>query len=73
MQAHTVLMTAFSLRMSTTSNAVSQLHARTANGTWKQVLGGRDDGRLLLASRARRRDDAVEVTRDIEQTRFVPH
>ncbi|MCC7069773.1 MAG: alpha-glucan family phosphorylase [Deltaproteobacteria bacterium] len=35
-------MTAFSLRMTNLSNAVSQLHARTANGTWKHVLGGRE-------------------------------
>jgi starch phosphorylase len=35
-------MTAFSLRMSTVSNAVSQLHAHTANTTWKQVTGGRE-------------------------------
>ncbi|HEY4224169.1 MAG TPA: alpha-glucan family phosphorylase, partial [Myxococcota bacterium] len=35
-------MTAFSLRMSTASNAVSQLHARTANGTWKQIIGGKE-------------------------------
>jgi starch phosphorylase len=35
-------MTAFSLRMSTSSNAVSQLHARTANSTWKHVTGGRE-------------------------------
>ncbi len=35
-------MTAFSLRMSTASNAVSQLHARTANSTWKAVTGGRE-------------------------------
>jgi starch phosphorylase len=35
-------MTAFSLRMSAASNAVSQLHARTANGTWKHVTGGKE-------------------------------
>lgn len=35
-------MTAFSLRMSTSSNAVSQLHAHTANGTWKHILGGKE-------------------------------
>lgn len=35
-------MTAFSLRMSNLSNAVSQLHAQTANGTWKHVLGGKE-------------------------------
>jgi glycogen phosphorylase len=35
-------MTAFSLRMSTISNAVSQLHAHTANGTWKHIMDGRD-------------------------------
>ena len=35
-------MTAFSLRLSCGSNAVSQLHARTANGTWKPILGGRE-------------------------------
>jgi glycogen phosphorylase len=35
-------MTAFSLRMSVSSNAVSQLHARTANGTWRHVLGGKE-------------------------------
>jgi len=34
-------MTAFSLRMTSISNAVSQLHAATANGTWKHVTGGR--------------------------------
>ena len=34
-------MTAFSLRMSSVSNAVSQLHADTANGTWNQVTSGR--------------------------------
>lgn len=35
-------MTAFSLRMTTVSNAVSQLHAHTANGTWKEVCEGRE-------------------------------
>ena len=35
-------MTAFSLRMSTASNAVSQLHAATANTTWKHILEGRE-------------------------------
>ena len=30
-------MTAFSLRLSNGSNAVSQLHAETANGTWREV------------------------------------
>jgi starch phosphorylase len=35
-------MTAFSLRMSTASNAVSQLHARTANSTWKHIMNGRE-------------------------------
>ena len=35
-------MTAFSLRMSTVSNAVSQLHARTANATWKHIMEGRE-------------------------------
>ncbi len=35
-------MTAFSLRMATVSNAVSQLHAHTANGTWKEVTEGRE-------------------------------
>jgi starch phosphorylase len=35
-------MTAFSLRMSHSSNAVSQLHAATANGTWRVVLGGKE-------------------------------
>ena len=35
-------MTAFSLRMSNASNAVSQLHAHTANGTWKHVLQGKE-------------------------------
>ncbi len=34
-------MTAFSLRNSNGSNAVSSLHAETANDTWEQVLGGR--------------------------------
>ncbi|MDP2342598.1 MAG: alpha-glucan family phosphorylase [Deltaproteobacteria bacterium] len=35
-------MTAFSLRMSSVSNAVSQLHAATANSTWKHIMGGRE-------------------------------
>jgi starch phosphorylase len=35
-------MTAFSLRMSTVSNAVSQLHAHTANATWKHIMEGRE-------------------------------
>jgi starch phosphorylase len=35
-------MTAFSLRMSTLSNAVSQLHAHTANATWRPILGGKE-------------------------------
>ena len=35
-------MTAFSLRMASRSNAVSQLHAHTANGTWNQVTEGRE-------------------------------
>ncbi len=35
-------MTAFSLRMTNHSNAVSQLHAATANGTWQAILGGRE-------------------------------
>ncbi len=35
-------MTAFSLRMSAVSNAVSQLHAATANGTWKHIMAGRE-------------------------------
>jgi starch phosphorylase len=34
-------MTAFSLRMSGGSNAVSQLHAVTANATWAGIMGGR--------------------------------
>ena len=34
-------MTAFSLRGTRTANAVSQLHAETANSTWEAVLGGR--------------------------------
>ena len=54
-------MTAFSLRMTHAANAVSQLHAETANGTWQDttrtaILGitngihaptwlGRPDGR----------------------------
>ena len=37
-------MTALSLRLSTTANAVSQLHAVTANATWQGLLG---DGRIL--------------------------
>jgi starch phosphorylase len=41
---HQFDMTAFSLRLSNGSNAVSQLHAETANGTWrgvspKEILG----------------------------------
>jgi starch phosphorylase len=32
-------MTAFSLRLTTGANAVSQLHAETANATWTPVLG----------------------------------
>ena len=35
-------MTAFSLRMSSSSNAVSHLHAATANSTWKHIMGGRE-------------------------------
>jgi starch phosphorylase len=34
---HQFDMTAFSLRLSNGSNAVSQLHAETANGTWREV------------------------------------
>jgi starch phosphorylase len=34
-------MTAFSLRQTKVANAVSQLHAETANNTWEGVLGGR--------------------------------
>jgi starch phosphorylase len=34
-------MTAFSLRLTRTANAVSQLHAETANNTWEAVLGDR--------------------------------
>ena len=34
-------MTAFSLRLSSAANAVSQLHAQTANNTWEALLGGR--------------------------------
>ncbi|MDQ2966674.1 MAG: alpha-glucan family phosphorylase, partial [Chloroflexota bacterium] len=34
-------MTAFSLRLTSGANAVSQLHAHTANATWQPVLGGR--------------------------------
>ncbi len=33
-------MTAFSLRLSTGANAVSRLHAETANSTWAPILGG---------------------------------
>ena len=32
-------MTAFSLRLTTLANAVSQLHAATANATWREVVG----------------------------------
>ena len=32
-------MTAFSLRLTNGANAVSQLHARTANATWQPILG----------------------------------
>jgi starch phosphorylase len=32
-------MTAFGLRLSRSANAVSQLHAATANGTWKDAVG----------------------------------
>ena len=35
-------MTAFSLRLTNGANAVSRLHARTANDTWEPVLGHRD-------------------------------
>ncbi len=35
-------MTGFSLRMSIGSNAVSQLHAAVANGTWRPILGGKE-------------------------------
>jgi glycogen phosphorylase len=35
-------MTAFSLRLASRSNAVSQLHAHTANHTWKHVLAARE-------------------------------
>ena len=34
-------MTAFSLRLTRGANAVSQLHAQTANGTWSPLLGDR--------------------------------
>ncbi len=34
-------MTAFSLRLANAANAVSKLHAETANDTWQGVLGGR--------------------------------
>ena len=34
-------MTAFSLRLSNGTNAVSKLHAETANDTWQGLLGGR--------------------------------
>ena len=34
-------MTAFCLRMSNGANAVSQLHAQTANGTWHEVIDDR--------------------------------
>ncbi|MFL5681244.1 MAG: alpha-glucan family phosphorylase [Chloroflexota bacterium] len=34
-------MTAFSLRLTNGANAVSQLHAETANATWDPILGGR--------------------------------
>ncbi len=34
-------MTAFSLRLSNGANAVSKLHAETANNTWEQLVGGR--------------------------------
>jgi glycogen phosphorylase len=36
---HAFDMTAFSLRMSVSSNAVSQLHAHTANQTWQAIFG----------------------------------
>ena len=32
-------MTAFSLRLTTTANAVSRLHAETANRTWQSIIG----------------------------------
>jgi glycogen phosphorylase len=35
-------MTAFSLRLTSGANAVSQLHAATANGTWSGVTKGRE-------------------------------
>ena len=34
-------MTAFSLRLANGANAVSKLHAETANDTWQGILGGR--------------------------------
>ena len=34
-------MTAFSLRLTNRANAVSQLHAATANATWAPLMGGR--------------------------------
>ncbi|TMC66342.1 MAG: glycosyltransferase family 1 protein [Chloroflexi bacterium] len=34
-------MTAFSLRLTSGANAVSKLHAQTANGTWEPILGER--------------------------------
>jgi starch phosphorylase len=34
-------MTAFSLRLTKGANAVSKLHAQTANATWAPILGGR--------------------------------
>ena len=34
-------MTAFSLRQTSRANAVSELHAQTANATWHPVVGGR--------------------------------
>jgi starch phosphorylase len=34
-------MTAFSLRLTRRANAVSELHAQTANATWHPVVGGR--------------------------------
>jgi starch phosphorylase len=34
-------MTAFSLRLATAANAVSKLHAETANDTWEHLLGAR--------------------------------
>lgn len=35
-------MTAFSLRLTNGANAVSRLHAETANDTWEPILGNRD-------------------------------